>query len=70
MAIVKNVMIKPLLFIMDFQNSYKFSPRRKFYDLQDFDNETTTLLIFFEIYTEMHFVSLVFVNERNITTSF
>ena len=60
MAIVKNVMIKPLLFIMDFQNSYKFSPRHKFYDLQDFDNETT----------EMHFVSLVFVNERNITTSF
>ena len=37
------------------------------FDPHTFDNETTALLIFFEISTEMHFVSLFFLNERNIT---
>ena len=37
--------------------------------LHTFDNETTALLNFFEICTEMHSVSLFFLNERNITTS-
>ena len=39
------------------------------FDLYTFDNEITALLIFFEISTEMHFVSSYFLNERNITTS-
>ena len=39
------------------------------FDLHTFDNETTTRLIFLEISTEMHFVSLFFLNERDITTS-
>ena len=37
-------------------------------DLHTFDNETTTLLKFFEISTEMQFV-LFLLNERNIKTS-
>ena len=39
------------------------------FDLYTFHNETTTFLKFFEIYTEMDFVSLFFLNEKNITTS-
>ena len=39
------------------------------FDLHIFENETATLLNFFEICTDMHFVSLFFLNERNITTS-
>ena len=39
------------------------------FDLHTFDNETMTLLIFFEISTEMYFVSLFFRNERDTTTS-
>ena len=39
------------------------------FDLHTFGNETTAFLNFFEISTEMHFVSLFFLNERNITTS-
>ena len=39
------------------------------FDLHTFGNETQVLLKFFEICTEMHFVSLFFLNERNITTS-
>ena len=48
---------------------------RKFYyvinifDLHVFDNETAVVLNIFEICTEMHFVSLFFLKERNITTS-
>ena len=48
---------------------------RKFYyvanifDLHIFDKETAALLHFFEICTEMHFVSLFFLSERNITSS-
>ena len=34
-----------------------------------FDNKTTALLTFFEISAEMHYASLFFLNERNITTS-
>ena len=39
------------------------------FDLHIFDNETMVLLKFFQISTEMSFVSLFFLNERNITTS-
>ena len=48
---------------------------RKFYyvinifDLHIFDNETTALLNLFEVCTEMHFASLFFLKERNMTTS-
>ena len=39
------------------------------FNLNAFDNETTTLLNFFEISTEMHFDSLFFLNIRNLATS-
>ena len=38
------------------------------FDLHIFDKEMEALLNFFEICTEVHFVSLLFLNERNITT--
>ena len=57
-AIVKNLIKKPYFFIS-----------HKYFDLHTFDNETTALLKVFEISTEMHFVSLFFLNERKITTS-
>ena len=47
----------------------KFYYVRYIFDLDTFDNERTALLNFFEICTEMHFVSLFFLNKRNITTS-
>ena len=47
----------------------KFYYVTNIFDLHTVDNETTTLLKFFEILTEMHFVSLLFLNKRNITTS-
>ena len=39
------------------------------FDLHIFEFKTATLLNFFQICTDMHFVSLIFLNERNITTS-
>ena len=47
----------------------KFYYVTSIFDLHNFDNETTALLKFFEISTEMHFVFSFFVIERNITTS-
>ena len=47
----------------------KFYYVTNIFDLHTFDNETTVLLNFFEISTGMYFVSLFFLNERNITTS-
>ena len=47
----------------------KFYCVTNIFDLHIFYNETTALLKFFEISKEMHFVSLFFLNERNITTS-
>ena len=38
------------------------------FDLDTFGNETKALLKFFETSMEMHFVSLFFLNERNIST--
>ena len=35
------------------------------FDLKIFENEMSTLLNFFEIWTEMRFVSLFSLNERN-----
>ena len=66
MTIVKKyyyVTTKPLL------RTTKFYYVTNIFDLHIFDIGTATLLNFFEICTEMHFVSLFFLNERNITTS-
>ena len=40
------------------------------FDLHIFEKETADLSNFFEICTEMYFVSVFFLDERNITTSF
>ena len=42
---------------------------KNIFDLHIFENEMATPLNFFEICTDIHFVSLFFLNERNITTS-
>ena len=47
----------------------KFYYVTNIFDLHIFDNETTAILIFFQISAAMHFVSLFFLNERNIATS-
>ena len=47
----------------------KFYYVTNIFDLHIFDNETAAPLKLFEIFMEMHFVSLFFLNERNITTS-
>ena len=47
----------------------KFYYVTSFFNLQIFNNETTVLLKFFEICADMHFVSLICLNERSITTS-
>ena len=47
----------------------KFYYVTNIFDLNTFDNETISLSKFFEISTEMHLVSLFFLNERNIATS-
>ena len=67
-TIVKNLTEKPSFFIMGFKGSHEVLLRHK-YDLQIFDKETTVLLKFLEICTEMRFVSLFYLNERNITAS-
>ena len=45
------------------------STRHKYFWSTQFDKGTATLFNLFKICTEMHFVSLFFLNERNITTS-
>ena len=55
---------------MDFEGSFEVLDVTNIFDQHRFDNETTTLLNYFEISTEMHFGSLYFLKERNITTSF
>ena len=42
---------------------------KNIFDLHTFDNERTDHLKFFEISTEMHFVSLFFLHEGNVTIS-
>ena len=68
MTIIKNLMEKPSFFIMDFEGSYEVL-KYLWSSVHTFNNETTALLKFFGIFTEMHFVSLFFLNERNIMTS-
>ena len=47
----------------------KFYYVKNVFDLRTFDNKTTALLKIVEISAEMHFISLFFINERNIITS-
>ena len=56
--------------IMDFEYSQEVLICHKYFRSTIFGKETTALLNFFEIFIEMHFNSLIFPNERNITTSF
>ena len=65
----QNLMAKPSFFIVEFEGSYEVLLRHKYFWSTYFDNETTALLKFFEISTEMHFVSIFFLQKRNITTS-
>ena len=51
---------------MDIEGSYYVA---NIFHLHTFENETMTVLKLSEIFTEMHFVSLFFLNERNITNS-
>ena len=69
MTIVRNLMEKPSFFIMDPKVFMKLYYVTNIFDLQIFGNETMTLLKFFQICTEMHLVSLFFLNERNIAAS-
>ena len=48
----------------------KFYYVTKIFDLHTFDDERTAFSKFFEICLEIHFVSLFFLNETNIRTSF
>ena len=57
---------KTILFYNEFWGFYYVT---NIFDLHTFDNETTALLKFIETSTEIHFVSLLFLNERNIATS-
>ena len=47
----------------------KFYYVTNIFDLHTFENEMTVLLKFFEISTEIDFVSMYFLNEKKITTS-
>ena len=47
----------------------KFYYVTNIFNVRTFDNETTALLKFLQISKEVHFVSLFFLNERNMTTS-
>ena len=69
MAIVKNLMEKPSFLKCVLGVLIKFYYVTNIFDLHTFDNETTALLNFFEISMEMHFVSLLFLNEKNIVSS-
>ena len=55
--------------MMDFEGSDDFYYVTNTFDLHTFDNETTILFKIFENSSEIHFVSLIFLNERNITIS-
>ena len=69
MIIVKNLIEKASFLLWISRVLMKFYYVTNIFDLHIFDNETSGLLEFFQISTEMHFVSLFFLNERNITTS-
>ena len=68
-AIVKHLMEKPSLFIMDSEGSYELLLIHKYFWSTNFWQWNDGPLKWFEICTEMHFISLFFLNERNIATS-
>ena len=68
MTIIKNLTEKPSFFIMDFEGFFEVLYVTNIFDLHTYDKETTALFKKIEISTEMHFVSLFFLNEKSITT--
>ena len=64
----KWLLSKILLWISRVLSNF-YSISQIFFDLHIVDNETAALLNFFEICTDMHFLSLFFLSEKNITTS-
>ena len=68
MTIAKNLM-KKNPFLRWISRVVKFCYVLIVFDIHTFDNETTAFLKFFEISTEMDFVSLFFLDERNISIS-
>ena len=68
MTIAKNLM-KKNPFLRCISRFVKFCYVLIAFDIHTFDNETTAFLKFFEISTEMDFVSLFFLDERNISIS-
>ena len=70
MTIIKNLMKKPS-FIINFESSFKVLLCHKYFWSTHFRqwNDSPFKFFFFWICREIHFVSLLFLNERNITTS-
>ena len=69
MTTIKNLMKNQPFIKWISRNLMKFCYFKNIFDLHTFDNERTDHLKFFEISTEMHFVSLFFLSEGNITIS-
>ena len=65
MTIVENLVEKPSFLIIDFKDSYEVLYVTIIFDLYTFGYEPT---VCFTFSAEMHFVSLFFLNERNIRT--
>ena len=63
MTIVKNIVKDGFRLLLG--SSYVVN----IFDIHIFDKDTEAFLNFFEIFTEMHFVSLLFLNEKNIIAS-
>ena len=68
MTIAKNLM-KKNPFLRCILRVVKFCYVLIVFDIHTFDNETNGLFKIFEISTEMDFVSLFFLDERNISIS-
>ena len=69
LAIVKYLMEKPAFFVMHFAILVKFYYVKNIFDLHTFGNEAKAFLNLYKISTEIHYVSLFFLNERNVKTS-
>ena len=68
MTTVKNLMKKPPFFIMDFKSPYQVLQRHKYFWSANFWQWHDGPFNIFEICTEMRFIFLFFLNERNIKT--
>ena len=72
LAFAKNLMELLSFFEMDFEGSYEVLLRHKYFWSAYFwqwNDCHFFFVVVVEIFTEMHFVSLSFLNKRNITTS-